>query len=481
MHINNLHNAVNYLLLLSSSTVLCIMLLSTNIAYADWINIEENSLRKKGSQNIIEIDGQISRISANMTVIYPDDTRTRSQIEVTKQGVINTYIILPDSAPSGLYIVEIHPYNDTMRLSRSSTLTSYFFLSNYDGLLHLDIKRNAAIGCKTAGINISDDCLTPAHTRIPLTFGMRFWNNDYRTHQMNIDGAITDLILPDGDGIVFPTKKGEIDYRCMIHPWIGGHVQVLDISTLRYSSALLTSPNVTDTIAGTIKDTIPDVIHDNSNRPNIPLVQPTYDTSCSLCWTGIVTGIDDGDTLFVDDKTVRLSLVSVPYNKQGNDAATAYTTSICPVGMRVLVDPNDMAPKDKFGRFMAKVTCGDTVLNESLYKAGLAEIRNYSCKSSEFAIESWAADSCPQQQPDNPKTKPRLDPPSIINDTISSNITDIIINSTNSTGITPDNQDMEIIFISIIGILLAVTICLVIVMKRMGHTTKTMDTFEILE
>ena len=78
---------------------------------------------------------------------------------------------------------------------------------------------------------------------------------------------------------------------------------------------------------------------------------------------------------------------------------------------RGTVDPKDMAPKDKFGRFMAKVTCGNTVLNESLYKTGLAEIRNYFCKRSEFAIEFWA-DDCPQSrvgsplQPSNSVTKP---------------------------------------------------------------------------
>ena len=452
------------------------VLLSTNIVFADWINIEENSMRKKGSQNIVEIDGQISTISANMTVIYPDDTRTRSQLEVTKQRIINTYIILPDSAPSGLYTVEIHPYNDTLRLTSSNVITSYFFLSNYDGLLHLDIKRNAAIGCKTSGINISDDCLSPAHTRIPLTFGMRFWNDDYRTHQISLDDTTSNLILPDGDGIIFPTKKGEINYRCMIHPWIGGHVDVIDVPSLQYSPTLLTSPNVTDTIAGTISNEI----FDDSIRSKSPvIVQPTYDINCSLCWTGIVTGIDDGDTIFVDGKTVRLSLVVVPYERQGNDKATAHTTATCPVGMRVLVDPNDMAPKDKFGRIMAKVTCGDIVLNESLYIAGLAEIRDYACKSSEFASESWA-DACPQQL-DNTKTEPKLDPVNIINDTISSNITNIIINSTNNTGIISNNQDMRIIFISIIAILLVITICLIMVMKRMGHTTKTMDTFEILE
>ena len=211
----------------------------------------------------------------------------------------------------------------------------------------------------------------------------------------------------DGTDKIYTSHKGRnITIAVIAFLVIGyGFLWALDFYYENYVEIVETDmPNTSDVTSDYTTDTVTTLDVSSNDEENSPIIQPTYDTSCSLCWTGIVTGIDDGDTIFVDGKTVRLSLVSVPYERHGNDAATAHTTSTCPVGMRVLVDPNDVSPKDKFGRFMAKVTCGDTVLNESLYKADLAEIRNYSCKSSEFASESWA-DDCPQS-----RAEPSLQP-----------------------------------------------------------------------
>ncbi len=467
---------VDYRLLALVFGVMLFSISITNLASADWIDIQDNIVRKKGSSNTIEINGHVSTTRANMTVIYPDNTVKNSQLKVTKQGVINPFIVISDKLPSGLYTVQVHSYNDTN--FRDSKLTSYFFLGDYDGLLHLDIKRNAAIGCETSGINISDECLSPTYTKIPLTFGMRFWNDDYRTHQMSIGAANTGIILPNGDGIVFPTRSGEIDYRCLIHPWIGGHVDIVRVSTLQYRTAELTSPNVTSTIAGTISD-IP-----SDHTDGVDIVQYTYDTSCSMCWTGIVTEIEDGDTLYVDEKYVRLALTDTPNEGRDNyDTATAHTSRTCPVGMRVLVDPDDNQPTDKFGRTIAMVTCGDILLNESLYTAGLAQVYDFSCNDSEFADETWLDDECPKEEP--PTEVSTIITNTInatTNDTLEDNISNIITNSTNNTAIiSAVENNMELIFISILALVIVIAICLVVIMKRMNSSTKTVDTFEFLE
>jgi hypothetical protein len=43
---------------------------------------------------------------------------------------------------------------------------------------------------------------------------------------------------------------------------------------------------------------------------------------------------------------------------------------------------------------IAKVTCGDKVLNAELLKAGLAEIMPEFCSVTEFRNEEWASDAC---------------------------------------------------------------------------------------
>jgi endonuclease YncB( thermonuclease family) len=106
---------------------------------------------------------------------------------------------------------------------------------------------------------------------------------------------------------------------------------------------------------------------------------------------GIVTRIIDGDTIDVDHKRIRFSLINSPeLGEDGYEEATLFTAKICHVGSRVLVDEDDGQTSGSFGRQIAKVFCGDKVINEQLLRSGHAVILTGHCRESEFSGEDWA-------------------------------------------------------------------------------------------
>ena len=122
-----------------------------------------------------------------------------------------------------------------------------------------------------------------------------------------------------------------------------------------------------------------------------PLSSVAYCTGTASCFSGTVTRIVDGDTLDVDNIRIRLALVDTPERGfPGYAEATAFTASLCPVGSTALVDEDDGQTAGSFGRMVAKVFCGDKVLNAELVYAGHAVILTNFCTVSEFAGESWA-------------------------------------------------------------------------------------------
>jgi len=109
------------------------------------------------------------------------------------------------------------------------------------------------------------------------------------------------------------------------------------------------------------------------------------------CFTDYVTRIVDGDTIYTDTLKIRLSLTNTPeINQAGYSQATQFTEKLCPVGSRILVDQDDLQPVDKYGRVLAKVYCGDKVLNSELLYNGYANILTQYCSTSEFTGEAWA-------------------------------------------------------------------------------------------
>ncbi|MEM2160063.1 MAG: thermonuclease family protein [Candidatus Nitrosotenuis sp.] len=114
-------------------------------------------------------------------------------------------------------------------------------------------------------------------------------------------------------------------------------------------------------------------------------------TGKTMCISGKVKSIVDGDTLYVDTYKVRFSLVNTPERGQsGFSEATAFTKKMCPVGSAVIVDQDDKQPFDSFKRLVGKVYCSDKNLNYELLASNHASILKKYCNKSEFGIDEWA-------------------------------------------------------------------------------------------
>jgi hypothetical protein len=120
------------------------------------------------------------------------------------------------------------------------------------------------------------------------------------------------------------------------------------------------------------------------------IIDVIYCSGSASCFIGTVTKVTDGDTIRVDGIAIRLALVNTPERgAAGYSEATAFTSSICPVGATALVDEDDGQTEGSYGRMVAKIYCGK-MLNEELLLAGHAEIYTQFCNVSEFGAEDWA-------------------------------------------------------------------------------------------
>jgi len=111
------------------------------------------------------------------------------------------------------------------------------------------------------------------------------------------------------------------------------------------------------------------------------------------CYTDFVTRIVDGDTIYTKTLKIRLALTNTPeVNQGGASQATQFTEKLCPVGSMILIDQDDLQKVDNYGRILAKVYCGNKVLNSELLYSGHANILVQYCSTSEFSGEAWARD-----------------------------------------------------------------------------------------
>ena len=109
------------------------------------------------------------------------------------------------------------------------------------------------------------------------------------------------------------------------------------------------------------------------------------------CISGFVTRIIDGDTIVVDDKSIRFSLVNTPeWGANDYSEAGRFIENICPVGSKVLVDEDDGQQEGSFGRIIGKIFCNKMILNEEILEAGHAKILTKFCPISAFSNENWA-------------------------------------------------------------------------------------------
>lgn len=135
--------------------------------------------------------------------------------------------------------------------------------------------------------------------------------------------------------------------------------------------------------------TLEESVSSESSSPSQP--QSNDCSGSAGCYTDYVTRIVDGDTIHTATLKIRLSLTNAPETYQdGFREATEFTEKLCPVGSKILVDQDDLQRVDQYGRVLAKVFCGDKVLNSELLYKGHANILTQYCSTSEFSGEAWA-------------------------------------------------------------------------------------------
>ena len=68
-------------------------------------------------------------------------------------------------------------------------------------------------------------------------------------------------------------------------------------------------------------------------------------------YDGQITRVIDGDTLLIDQTTIRLSLVNSPErDERGYQEAKDFALTVCPIGINAEFIEDSLQPKDKYGR-----------------------------------------------------------------------------------------------------------------------------------
>ena len=109
------------------------------------------------------------------------------------------------------------------------------------------------------------------------------------------------------------------------------------------------------------------------------------------CISGKVTKIVDGDTIHVNEQSIRLALTATPeLDEKGGQEAKSFTSQFCSIGSSVIVDEDDKQIQGSYGRMIGQIFCNDKSLNEALLENNLAIIDSRFCSKSEFSSEPWA-------------------------------------------------------------------------------------------
>lgn len=138
--------------------------------------------------------------------------------------------------------------------------------------------------------------------------------------------------------------------------------------------------NVTNTWKDELQNTVPE-----ENVSNVC-------GGTAECFEGTVTNIIDGDTLEVNNDSIRLALVDCPEKNQSDyELAKSFASAVCPIGSIAIVDEDDKQTEGSYGRMIAAVNCNGRNLNEAL----LVVVRNCNisksfCDKSEFGNSEWA-------------------------------------------------------------------------------------------
>ena len=167
---------------------------------------------------------------------------------------------------------------------------------------------------------------------------------------------------------------------------------IVGIAIIAIIAGNSTNQNETEQLTETESTSDPIQKFESASQPTSAKNNPSENClGVEGCFTGTVTKIVDGDTIHVDDQSVRFALASAPGLKgYGGMEARDFIQTICPVGSKVLVDEDDGQVLGSYGRLVGVITCNDIVLNEELLDAGLGHFEERFCSSSEFANTHWA-------------------------------------------------------------------------------------------
>ena len=130
----------------------------------------------------------------------------------------------------------------------------------------------------------------------------------------------------------------------------------------------------------------------NTNNPTPTLPKSTSREGIEI--SGVITRVIDGDTLEVNDITIRLALVNTPeVDEAGYSSAKKFVVDNC-LNKNGEVDIDDGQRRGSFGREIGIVYCDGMNINQALMSNNLAVILTEFCEVSEFANEQWAKSSC---------------------------------------------------------------------------------------
>ena len=126
-----------------------------------------------------------------------------------------------------------------------------------------------------------------------------------------------------------------------------------------------------------------------------PIQQMTECMGNARCIKGTITEIVDGDTVKVNNQSIRFALASAPELKDDwGQEAKVYIEKLCPVGSSAVVDEDDLQTDGSYGRILGMITCNNINLNSALVTSEYGYISKSFCHTSEFSNEDWAKTSC---------------------------------------------------------------------------------------
>lgn len=135
------------------------------------------------------------------------------------------------------------------------------------------------------------------------------------------------------------------------------------------------------------------VVQSQSNQA-IPAGPGLTQDECSgyaRCFSGKVTQVIDGDTIRINEHSIRFALSSAPELGQSNgEKAREFIGDICPIGSEALVDEDDGQTEGSYGRIVAVIICNGRNLNSEILDANLGHIASEFCSKSEFSETIWA-------------------------------------------------------------------------------------------